>query len=908
MRLKSIIALFLTVGLVFGCGPTDAENLQERARKAGQATGDIVIGAVDTSTIPSFFLEGVRLAVEEINGKGGVGGRNLKIVAMDDKGQKEIGQRVARQLADNTDVVAVVGFLRSAVAIPAAITFAQNGVLFLSPGASNPLLTAPRSPFVFRNIPTDRQSGQQLADFAIKRGFTSTAVFFQQDGELRSLATEFQEQAATNGVSIVATRSFFSWQNEFRPVLSEIQDQYRFDSLFIAGLLPVSGRLIRQIRDMGISVPILAGDGLDSPSLLTVAGKASEGTVVASVFNPQYPGKATQDFVNRFQARYGFEPDTWAAQGYDAVSVIAYAMEDAGSTVPIEVAADLRFLEDWQGVTGTYSFTPSGDITGRFISFKQVRNGQFVYLKSEEKQTVSLSDYVADFTLRLPIERAVSTIDPGHISNEASSIDIAEQLFLGLTGLDPDTYQAVPELAVSWTVSENGRVYTFKMRDDVQWTNGKPVTAHDVVWAVRRNILPETQSPGWYMLQIIENADAIRQGSLEDVSKLGVRALDDYTVEFRLKHAASFFPAIAGLWVFCPLPREAIETYGDKWTQPENIQTNGPYKLALWEKGMGLVLVKNPNFYDAGNVSIPEVRYFVIPQGHLGLKMYENDELDIMGGKYLELPAEDIAQIKANPELNKEYSLQPQFCTYAYAFNAGLAPVDKPLVRKALAAAIDRRLAIDVVTGGDEKPATTFTCPPVFGAVDPDDGIGIAFDPKQARKWLAEAGFPDGKGFPTISLLYPGSVKNRLFAQAVKGSLSHFLNIDITLSEKDPAEFDRIVKMEEPPHMFLLHWCADYPDANNFLNEVFAPSKPLYHFNWQNDAFEDVVNRAADEQDPAARKTLFQQAEKILCQDEAVVIPIFYDQAHSLVKPRIKGWYQMVIGGQHIRDWSLTEP
>jgi oligopeptide transport system substrate-binding protein len=126
-------------------------------------------------------------------------------------------------------------------------------------------------------------------------------------------------------------------------------------------------------------------------------------------------------------------------------------------------------------------------------------------------------------------------------------------------------------------------------------------------------------------------------------------------------------------------------------------------------------------------------------------------------------------------------------------------------------------------------------------------------------------------------------------------------------SDRRYADFDQIVKMEDPPHMFLLDWCADYPDANNFLNEVFAPAKSLFHFNWENDAFENLVNRAAREKDATVRKALFQQTEKVLCQDEAVVIPIFYDLADSLVKPRIKGWYHMAIGGQHIRNWSLTE-
>jgi len=901
-----VILIFIAV-LAFGCDSSYTTAKRMRAAKASQTEGEIVIGVVETSVVPNFFSEGVELAVEQINHEGGVLGRKIRTIGFDDRGDIETGQKIAREFAQNSNVIAVIGHQFSAVAIPAAITYSQSGILYISHGATNPLLTSFGGQYIFRNIPTDSEIGVQIAHLAKDRGYKAVAVFYQRDAELKTLADRFHERAVAGGLKIVTTRSYFSWQKDFRPILSELKDQYQFDSIFIAGLLPSTAYLIKQARDMGISVPIMGGDGLDSPSLLTIAGKASEGTIVSTLFNPKYKGKETQDFVGRFQTKYGFEPDSWSAQGYDAVSVLAHAIGEAGSAEPIVIGANLRFLRNWEGVTGSYSFNTTGDITGKSVYFKQVKDGKFTFLRSEIKEKASLFNYVKDYTLRLPVERAISTIDPGRISDEKGSIEIAEQLFLGLTDLDPNTYEAVPELATSWEASEDGRRYTFILRQDAKWTNGKPVTAHDIVWAVKRNISPETKSPGWYMLQIIKNAGAIRNGDIKNLSKLGVRALDDFILEFELEHPASYFPTIAGLWAYRPLPKDTIEAYKDRWTDPDKIQTNGSYKLALWEQGTGMVLIKNADYYDAENVLIPEIRYFIIPQFRLGRIMYENNELDIMGSGYLGLPLEEILFIKANQALSKEYSLQPEFCTYAYAFNVGREPVNQPLVRKAIAAAIDRHLIIDVLAGGDEQIATTFTCPPVFGAVDPKEGIGIPFNPLKARKWLAEAGYPDGEGFPKITLLYPASESHATFARAVKASLSHFLNIKVELKEKNKENFDKIVKKNDPPHMFLLNWCADYPDAHNFLDEVFRPSKPLYRFGWHNAEFEALMAMAEKEQNQKQRKDFYMHAERILCEEDVVVIPIFFDLAHSIVKSRIGGWYHMAIGGQHIRNWHLRE-
>lgn len=626
--------------------------------------------------------------------------------------------------------------------------------------------------------------------------------------------------------------------------------------------------------------------------------------IVPTIFDPNLPAVATLEFVKRFQTEYGAMPDMWAAQGYDAVRVLAYAMRETNSPVPIIVASAIRILQDWQGVTGSYVFTFDGDISGKKIFFKEFRRGKFEFMERDHDEKINPFYVVTDITLRLPLEGIITSIDPG-LSEDVITSEVTEQLFMGLTSFDPETYEAVPALATDWEVSGDGQTYTFRMRSDVKWTNGESVSADDIVWAVRRNISPETGAPQAFMLYILKNAKAVNSGKISDLSEIGVRAVDSFTVEFRLESPAPYFPALAGQGVYRPLP---IEKHGKQWTEPKNIVTNGPYTVAMWEKGMVMILRKNSTYCDAGNVSIPEVRYYIVPESSVGMAMYENNELDIMGSSYLRLPLMAIRKIRESPVLSREYRSKPQFCTYAYGFNTKRPPVDNPLVRKAISAAIDRSLLVDLITQGNEEIASTFTRPPVFGAVDPEAGVGISFNPKQAADWLREAGYPGGKGFPILTLLYNASETHSKIAQAVQASLKHYLNIVIELEGTKVEDFyGRLGDPPSLPHMFRNGWCCDYPDANNWLYELFHPFNSYNVINWDNAEFAHLTDRALKSPDPEERKKLYRRAEEILCEEEAGVVPLYFEVAHCLVKSRVNGWYHMAVGGQGIRNWSLKK-
>ncbi len=504
--------------------------------------------------------------------------------------------------------------------------------------------------------------------------------------------------------------------------------------------------------------------------------------------------------------------------------------------------------------------------------------------------------------LRLPMHADPPSLDPGK-AQDLNSIEIIEQLFVGLTDFDPNTLEVIPELATRWEASKDGKTYTFYLRKDVKWTNGKPVTAHDIVWAVRRNVDGSNASFYASFLFILENGEEINRGKIKDVTKLGVKALNNWTVQFKLTNPAGYFPSLAGLWIFRPLPRETIEKNGDKWTDPRYIISNGSYTLEEWKRDDVIKLKKNPNYYDAQKVRIDDVRYYIIPEPSTGLAMYENDQLDFLGG-LLDIPGAEIPRIKEDSVLSKELKIEPNLCTYYMGFNSYRFPTNIKLVRMAISAAIDRQLIIDKILKGGQQPAYTFTRPPIFGSVDPSENIGIRYNPEQAKKWLAEAGFPNGKGFPVITYLHNTSETHAQIAQAYQAMLKRNLNINIKIENQEWKVYLKTREQLNAPHTSRGVWCADYPDANNWLFEVFQEDinteRP-----WKNSGFHYIVKLAQMSSDQEERKQLYKMAEKILVEEDVHIAPIYFYTSVMLSKPRLKDFKPATIGGSHVRNWSL---
>jgi len=895
-KINIIFEIILIFVILVSC------NNEELRNNRAEDSKDIKIGIVFTSSHSNFFLEGVNLAVDEINENGGLFDKKINTVLYDDENNKEKGQEIAIKLANDKDIVAVIGHKNSRVAIPASITYENLGVIFLSYGAKDPNLTLYSGNYTFRNIPNLKVYADAIADYAKENKAKKIIVFHERDSTQMNFTEIFKKRANELGIEIATSRSYFEWDDDFKELISSVKNKFEFDTIFIAGNLPAAGILIKQIREMGISSQIIGGDGIDSSDLWAIAGKASENVIVPTVFNPNYPNKLTRDFVNNFENKYDFIPDTWAAQGYDAVSLIAYAIIKNRSAKPLHISTCLRFLENWNGVTGNYSFTNNGDIVGKRIHFKKMKNGKFVFTQQKIKYHTDLFNYFKKDTIRIPISGNIETIDPCFTA-DSISIDLINQLFLGLTSLDIKTYEPIPEFAKSWNLSDDKLTYTFNLREDVKWSSGKPITAHDYVWTIKRNIL-QKNAPYKITLGIIKNADDIIDNKSNDLSSLGVYAKDDYTLVFELKNPLPSFPRLTNLYIYRPLPSDIIDKFGDSWTDPENIVTNGPYKVAIWEKDRGIFLKKNQHYYNQEKVLIPEVRYYIISQNSLGLAMYENDELDIIGSSYLKIPLNKLTYIKEDPVLKDEYSYQPSFCTYAYIFNCDLKPVDNPIVRQAISYAIDRQLIIDIITMGNERIARTFT-PPSILEISDDNYLksGISFNPEKAKSLLSKAGYPNAKDFPDIKLLVNDSNEtNIMIASAIKTILKHYLNINLIIFEKTWSQYIEYVTENNIFHCFNLTWCGDYYDAENWLY-CLNPKNTFLKFGWENSKFSELIDSAVKEPDQKKKNKIYLLAENILCHEEAVSLPLYFQTSQCLVKSRIKNWNHMALGGQQIRNW-----
>lgn len=501
-------------------------------------------------------------------------------------------------------------------------------------------------------------------------------------------------------------------------------------------------------------------------------------------------------------------------------------------------------------------------------------------------------------TLNLNLVTDPSTLDPAIASDTASTTAI-EQLFIGLVDLDDTTAEVRPELATSWTVSPDSTVYTFTLRSDATWTDGKPVTAQDVRYGILRSLAPETDSAYAYTLGIIKNASAYNSGAITDPNQVGVTAVNTTTLRVALEYPASYALSIFSMWVARPMPQWAIEAHGvPTWTQPANIVTTGPYRLTEWVHNDYILLDKNPTYYDAANVQIERVKLWMLDET-TAWNYYLAGQLDTVG-----VPSNQLNTVRNDPILSQQLHIAPVACTYYYGISGSQPPFNNTLVRKAFIAATDRQGLIDSVTRGGQRPALTFTPPGVFGYVDgAAEGVGIPYNPIQARQWLSEAGYPNGQGLPPITLWFNTSSGHQAIANYVRNSWYNTLGVSVTLQHM--AWSDYLIQL--PKGQFQAWrdgWCQDYPDANNFLNDVIIPKRSQWG-NWTNAAYDNLVNQAAREQNPNTRKTLYKQAEEILVETDAVVLPLYFYTSVNTTKPYLERTYSA--SKFDIATWRITQ-
>jgi oligopeptide transport system substrate-binding protein len=472
--------------------------------------------------------------------------------------------------------------------------------------------------------------------------------------------------------------------------------------------------------------------------------------------------------------------------------------------------------------------------------------------------------------LRLNLGTEPPTLDWTRATDSVSVL-VIEQLMRGLARLDA-SLRPEPALAERWEVSPDGLVWTFHLRRGVRWTDGEPLVAQQFVDAWLRLLAPATGAEYAYFLFPVAGARAYNAGENRDPASVGVRAPSDDVLEVRLEAPLVYFPSLTTFMVTFPVRLDLIERFGERWTEPEHLQTLGPFRLAEWRHEYRIRLAANADYF-AGPPRLEEIVGYMVGEPSTALVLFEQGLLDVARPPPLE-----IARYRSHPR----YRHVPALRGYYYGFNTRLAPFDDARVRRAFSMAIDRE-AFPALLRGQEVPQSAWIPP---GMPHHSASIGLRFDPEGARALLARAGV-DPAALAPIRVVYNSDPTHRMVAEKVQEQWQRHLGVRVELRNREWKVFLRELAVDPPP-VFRLGWGADFPDPDNFMS-LFTSYSDNNHTGWADAEYDAVVERAARERDPSRRQALYDRAQRILCEEAAPIAPLFVTAIHWVVAERIRG-------------------
>ncbi|MGR3220617.1 MAG: peptide ABC transporter substrate-binding protein [Candidatus Anammoxibacter sp.] len=472
------------------------------------------------------------------------------------------------------------------------------------------------------------------------------------------------------------------------------------------------------------------------------------------------------------------------------------------------------------------------------------------------------------------------TVDP-QLATGSVEAGIIGSLFEGLTTYNPSDLSPEPGIAKEWNISDNGLVYTFVLRKS-SWSNNEPLTAHDFVYSWRRALLPETAADYAYQLYYIKNAKPFNEGIINDFMQVGVKAINDYTLQVTLESNTPFFINLTSFPTLLPVNESCIEKHGDNWTRVENIVTNGPFCLEKWNINQYIIMKKNPLYWDADNVTLNKIKSLTVESINTGFNIYEAGNADIIST--VPLPLVNILTKR------DDYHQSTYLATYFYRFNVNAYPFNDVRVRKAFNLAVNKDSIVKYVTKGGEIPAKTFVPAGMPGYLRPD---GLTFDVSKAKKLLADAGYPTGKGFPEVELIYNTSESNKDIAEVLQQMWKENLNVNVRILNQEWKVFLNTTKNLDY-QISRASWIGDYVDPNTFL-DMFVTNGGNNRTGWSNPQYDSLIKMAAIEQDTTKRFDLFKRAERILVEDELPIIPLYFYVSHNMYRDNIKGIYPNIL-------------
>ena len=485
-----------------------------------------------------------------------------------------------------------------------------------------------------------------------------------------------------------------------------------------------------------------------------------------------------------------------------------------------------------------------------------------------------------DMTIRAIFGTEPESMDPDKATGAPEATYLGE-IFEGLTALDKEG-QPVPAAAESWDISDDGLTYTFHLRDN-KWSNGDPVTAQDFEFAWKRLMSPELASEYAYMLFPIKGGEEYntKGGSADDV---GVKAIDDKTLEVHLARPTAYFLMLLAHQSAFPVNRKVVQEHPDDWAaEADTLVGNGPFKIVSWDHNSKITVEKRDDYWDHDKVKAKKIEMPLIDNMSTAVSMFDNGDVDLV----LDPPAADAERLKGEGKLQ----LDKNIGTFFFDTNNKLAPFDNPKVRKAFSLALDRQTLVDQVLHGLASPATGwiptgFTNPATKKDFAEESGKLVNENVEEAKKLLAEAGYPDGKGMPPITLLYNTNENNKAICEAAQEMWKKNLGVDVELTNQEWKVYLQSRK-SGTVQIARARWVGDYLDPMTFADYLLSNGTNNYG-RYANPKYDEFVHQAQNSNDPSVRMQAMHEAEKI-CIDDMGLIPVFFYKTSVAMNPKLKG-------------------
>lgn len=473
-------------------------------------------------------------------------------------------------------------------------------------------------------------------------------------------------------------------------------------------------------------------------------------------------------------------------------------------------------------------------------------------------------------------------LDP-HVVTGVPENHLIRALFEGLAVKNPFTLEPEPGVAQSWDISDDGRMVTFHINPEAKWSNGEAMTAHDYVWSWERALTPTMGNLYAYMLFPVVNAEAFAKGEITDFGEVGVKALDDLTLQVKLNESTPYFIQLMDHYSTFAVHRATLEKFGKatdrftKWTRVANMVNNGAFNLSEWKLNRRISMVKSDTYWDRDNVKLNGIEFYPTENIVSEERMFRVGQLHYTQS----IPLDKIPVYQAMKDT--PYVQAPYLGTYFFLLNTKRPPVDDVRVRQALSMAIDRVKLNATVLQNSNVPAYSITPPDTLGYNPPKL---FSYDVEQARQLLADAGYPNGEGWPGLELVYNTSESHRKIVVALQQMWKDALNIKVTISNQEwKVYLDSVTQMDF--QIARRGWIGDYVDPNNFL-DLYLTDGGNNNTGFSDPRYDEMILKLAPQaKTREERYRIFREAETLLM-EQMPILPIYTYTSKHLIHPSVK--------------------